>query len=37
MTTALYARVWVDRFLDREQQPMTLPSFTNKISGQFFH
>ena len=34
MTTALQARVWADPFLDREQQPMTLPPFADTIAGQ---
>lgn len=33
----LCARIWVDPFLDREQQPMTLPPFTNTIAGQLSH
>jgi hypothetical protein len=37
MTTALYARVWVDHFLDREQQPMPLTAFADTITGQFLH
>lgn len=37
MNTTLCARVWVDLFLDREQQPMTLPSLANKIAGQLLH
>ena len=37
MNTALCARVWVDPFLDREQQPMPLTPFTNKIAGQLLH
>lgn len=37
MTTALYARVWADPFLDREQQPMNLPPFADKIVGQLLH
>ena len=34
MTTALQARVWVETFRDREQQPMTLPPFADTITGQ---
>ena len=34
MNTALCARVWVETFRDREQQPMTLPPFANTIAGQ---
>ncbi len=34
MNTTLCARVWADPFLDREQQPMTLQPFANKIAGQ---
>lgn len=37
MTTALYARVEVDPFLDREQQPIPLAPFANKVAGQFLH
>ena len=37
MNTTLCARVWVDPFLDREQQPMTLPPLANKIAGQLLH
>lgn len=37
MNTALCARVWVDLFLHREQQPMTLPPFANKIVDQLLH
>ncbi len=34
MNTTLCARVWVETFRDREQQPMTLPPFANTIAGQ---
>lgn len=34
MNTTLCARVWVDYFLDREQQPMTLPPFADTIAGE---
>ncbi len=37
MTPALYARVRVDHFLDREQQPMPLTAFADTITGQFLH
>ena len=37
MTTALYTWVWVDHFLDREQQPMPLTAFADPIAGQFLH
>lgn len=37
LNATLCARVWVDPFLDREQQPLNLPSFTNTIAGQLFH
>ena len=29
--------VWVDHFLDREQQPMTLPPFADTIASQLLH
>ena len=34
MNTTLCARVWVETFLDREQEPMTLPPFADAIAGQ---
>lgn len=37
MNTTLCARVWADPFLDREQQPMNLPPFADKIAGQLLH
>ena len=37
MNTTLCARVWVDHFLDREQQPMPLTAFADTITGQFLH
>lgn len=37
MNVTLCAQVWVDPFLDREQQPMNLPSFANTIAGQLLH
>lgn len=37
MNTALFARVWVVPFLDRKQQPMTLPPFATMIDGQLLH
>lgn len=37
MNTTLCARVWVDYFLDREQQPMTLPPFADTIAGELLH
>lgn len=37
MNTTLCARVWVEAFLDREQQPMPLTAFADTIAGQFLH
>ena len=37
MNTTLCARVWAAPFLDREQQPMNLPPFADKIAGQLLH
>lgn len=37
MNTTLRARVWVAPFLDREQQPITLPPFATTIAGKLLH
>ena len=34
MNTTLCARVWVETFRNREQQPMALPPFADMIAGQ---
>lgn len=37
MNTTLRARVWVDPFLDREQQPIISPLFADQVASRLLH